>query len=75
MKRGRLKNQSSLLFTFYYLLLELRRNQPPALSLIGFGTGGGPTMGTEIFVEIPAGKNQEQLFTSRRRHLTRRTKQ
>jgi hypothetical protein len=53
----------------------LGRNQPPTLGLIGLGTSGSATVGTEIFVEIPTWKNQEQLFTSRRRRLTRRTKQ
>jgi len=75
MERGRLNNQNSLLFTFFYLLLDLWGNKPSTLSLIGFRTGGGAALGTKIFVEIPTGQNQEQLFTSRGGRLTGGTKQ
>ena len=45
------------------------------MSLIGFGTGGGPTVSTEVFVQIPTWKDKKQPLTSRRRRLAFGTKE
>lgn len=35
-----------------------------------FGTCGGPTVDTQVFVKIPAGQHEKEAFACGRRHLT-----
>ena len=44
------------------------------LGLIGLGSGRGPTMGAQIFVQIPTGQYEEKALPGRSRGLTFRTK-